>query len=102
MKPKCNTNDCEVVESLADGQRFWYCRTCKDEVEELVGVPFCINLESNVCLPRNKKWHEDARLKLNQIGELVLNHYETREYYERCFRKAISEIDWLAMNYGVL
>lgn len=82
MKPKCNTFNCEVVESWADGQKFWYCRTCKIEVESAI-LPFETETYRNACTPRNKRWFEEARLKLTEDGYLEIDKTKTLRYYIR-------------------
>lgn len=34
--PVCKTDDCEVIKNHANGDEFWYCRTCKAEVKDLI------------------------------------------------------------------
>lgn len=88
MTPNCNSKDCEVVESWADGKSFWYCRTCKDEVDSSEVLPFKTHLESNTWYPRNKDWPDNRRLKLNKLGELELDKDAARDYYKRRHKRA--------------
>ena len=67
-EPNCNTNNCDVVPAdsgLITPQPYWYCRTCKVEVDPDKTIKIdkdftelsSVELVENPCAPRDKSWN---------------------------------------------